>query len=259
MRFRPCIDLHNGVVKQIVGGTLQNGQEPETNFVSSRSPAWYAQLYRRDNLTGGHIIRLGKGNDMAAREALAAWPGGMQLGGGIDAENAAEWIAAGASHVIVTSCLFRDGALDHAQLERLVAAVGRERLVFDLSCRRRQGEYYIVTDRWQTFTKEIIDASLLGFLADYCAEFLVHAVDMEGLCAGVEVELVEKLGEITPVPTTYAGGIYSWQDLRCIAREGRGRLDFTVGSSLDIFGGKGFSYRQLAAGEFGQASRHNRE
>ncbi len=255
MRFRPCIDLHNGVVKQIVGSSLKDGEEPETNFISSHSPAWYARLYKEDNLTGGHIIRLGSGNDAAAKEALAAWPGGMQLGGGIHAGNAAQWITAGAAQVIVTSCLFSEGKLDYQQLEKLVAAVGKEHLVFDLSCRKRQGEYYIVTNRWQTFTSEIIRADFLHFLADYCAEFLVHAVDVEGQCRGVEEELVEKLGEITPLPTTYAGGIYSWRDLSCIAEKGGGRLDFTVGSGLDIFGGSNFCYRQLAAGQFDDSCR----
>ncbi len=250
MKFRPCIDLHNGKVKQIVGGTLQQGGQPQTNFISSRSAAWFARLYKKDGLSGGHIIRLGAGNDIAAREALAAWPGGMQLGGGVNAENAADWIAAGASHVIVTSCLFSEGRLDLAQVKALVAAVGRERLVFDLSCRKKGGKYYVVTDRWQTFTKESIDADFLEFLAGYCAEFLIHAVDMEGLCLGVDSELVERLGTITPIPATYAGGIYTPDDLVCLRDKGRGRLDFTVGSSLDIFGGDGFSYQQLAAGKF---------
>ncbi len=251
MKFRPCIDLHNGKVKQIVGSSLKEGVRPETNFVSSHSPAWFAELYKKDGLTGGHIIRLGAGNDAAAKEALAAWPGGMQLGGGINAANAARWIAAGASHVIVTSCLFSDGRLDLEQVEALVDAVGRERLVFDLSCRRKGDEYYIVTDRWQRFTKEIISVDFLDFLADYCAEFLVHAVDVEGQCLGVEKELVARLGAITPIPTTYAGGIYAEEDLHCIYQQGQGRLDFTVGSSLDIFGGDGFSYQQLAVGNFG--------
>ncbi len=250
MKFRPCIDLHNGEVKQIVGSSLKEGGRPKTNFVSSHSPAWFAELYKKDGLSGGHIIRLGAGNDAAAKEALAAWPGGMQLGGGINAANAAQWIAAGASHVIVTSCLFSGGKLDLEQVEALVAAVGRERLVFDLSCRKKGGEYYIVTDRWQRFTKETVSADFLHFLAEYCAEFLVHAVDVEGQCLGVEKELVALLGEIATIPTTYAGGIYREEDLRCIYQQGRGRLDFTVGSSLDIFGGNGFSYRQLAAGKF---------
>lgn len=249
MKFRPCIDLHDGVVKQIVGATLDSTENAlTTNFVASHSPAWFAELYRKDRLTGGHIIKLGPGNDGAAKEALAAWPEGMQLGGGVNADNAASWIAAGASHVIVTSALFRDGAIDLEQLHRLVAAVGRDRLVFDLSCRRRGEDYYIVTDRWQTFTKVVIDATLLHFLAEHCAEFLVHAVDVEGRCSGVEAALVEKLGAITPLPTTYAGGISSVEDIACIREKGRGLLDYTVGSSLDIFGGEGLAYRQLAAG-----------
>lgn len=248
MKFRPCIDLHNGVVKQIVGGTLKNeAVEPETNFIATQSPGWFAELYKKDNLTGGHIIKLGLGNDDAAREALSVWPGGMQIGGGINAENAASWIAAGASHVIVTSSLFQQGEIAQESLQQLVAAVGKERLVFDLSCRQRDGEYYIVTDRWQTFTKTVIDANLLEFLAEYCAEFLIHAVDVEGMCSGVEVALVEKLGEISPISTTYAGGIYTLEDIECIRAKGKGLLDYTVGSSLDIFGGQGLCYQQLVS------------
>jgi phosphoribosylformimino-5-aminoimidazole carboxamide ribotide isomerase len=239
MRFRPCIDLHDGVVKQIVGGTL-NDTDPaalHTNFVAEQSPAWFVDLYRSDNLTGGHIIKLGAGNDAAAASALAAWPGGMQLGGGIDVDNAALWLKRGASHVIVTSAVFRQGKIDWPRLKQLEQAVGRRRLVLDLSCRRRDNDYYIVTDRWQKFTSETISPANLEALAAFCDEFLIHAADVEGRCAGIEEELVEKLGRWSPLPTTYAGGIRNFDDLRLIEDAGGGRLDATIGSALDIFGG----------------------
>jgi phosphoribosylformimino-5-aminoimidazole carboxamide ribotide isomerase len=248
MRFRPCIDLHNGRVKQIVGGTLSDapGQGPRTNFETDRPAEWFAELYRRDNLTGGHIIQLGPGNEAAARAALAAWPGGLQIGGGITLDNAAQWLEAGAQAVIVTSWIFHHGTLDQARLSALTQRIGRERLVLDLSCRRRDNTYFIVTDRWQTFTQEQIRPSLLDRLATQCAEFLIHAVDVEGLCRGIETELVQILGQWEGVPVTYAGGIHNLADLETIDRLGRGRIDFTVGSALDIFGGGGLVYADLA-------------
>ncbi|MGW8193568.1 MAG: phosphoribosylformimino-5-aminoimidazole carboxamide ribotide isomerase [Desulforhopalus sp.] len=249
MLFRPCIDLHGGVVKQIVGSTLSDS-EPEavkTNFSSEKSPAWFAKLYRLDNLTGGHVIKLGPGNDRAAESALAAWPGGMQVGGGIDAENAASWLDKGASHVIVTSFVFRDGRIDMERLSRMVAAVGRKRLVLDLSCRRKQGQHYIVTDRWQKFTEVMISREVLDNLSGFCDEFLVHAADVEGKCGGVDVELIEKLASWTPIPTTYAGGVRHLADLQLIREAGNGKLDVTVGSALDIFGGSTLSYQETVA------------
>lgn len=247
MRFRPCIDLHNGQVKQIVGGTLVDGQQPETNFQAEKPAAWFAELYRRDNLPGGHIIQLGPGNARAAEAALAAWPGGLQIGGGVNGENAAAWIDAGASAVIVTSWVFYDGRIDAGRLAQLVATVGRERLVLDLSCRRKGGDYYIVTDRWQTFTREKVTPGLLDSLAGDAHEFLIHAVDVEGRCSGIERPLVELLGGWGRIPVTYAGGIHSRADIRLIAELGQGRLDFTVGSALDIFGGSQLVYQELAA------------
>lgn len=246
MNFRPCIDLHDGVVKQIVGATLNDEDQKalQTNFVASRPSSWYAELYRKDSLVGGHIIKLGGGNDAAASEALAAWPQGMQLGGGVNAENAAGWLAKGASHVIVTSYVFHNGILDLDRLRALVAEVGAERLVLDLSCRKKEGQYYIVTDRWQKFTELVITARMLEELSGYCAEFLIHAADVEGLCRGIETELVELLGGWQGIPITYAGGIGSYEDLQLIRDKGQGRLDFTVGSALDIFGGSQMSYRQ---------------
>lgn len=246
--FRPCIDLHDGRVKQIVGGTLRDDQEGlRTNFVAEQSAAWFAARYRDDNLTGGHVIKLGPGNEEAAREALAAWPGGLQIGGGINGENAREWIDAGASHVIVTSWVFRDGKIDHERIATLVRSLGRERLVLDLSCRRRDGRYWVVTDRWQKFTDCEVDAESLMALAESCDEFLIHAADVEGLCAGIDLELVEKLASWSPIPCTYAGGAKSMDDLKTVSRIGRERIHLTIGSALDIFGGSGVKYADAVA------------
>jgi phosphoribosylformimino-5-aminoimidazole carboxamide ribotide isomerase len=246
--FRPCIDLHEGKVKQIVGGTLgdQSGGL-RTNFISDRSAAWYAGLYRRDGLKGGHIIMLGPGNEEEARSALAAYPGGLQVGGGIDAGNARAWLDAGASHVIVTSWLFRDGRLDEERLARMVNAIGRPRLVLDLSCRRRGDEYFVVTNRWQTFTELAVRRDTLAALAASCSEFLIHAVEVEGLCRGIDAELVARLAEWSPLPTTYAGGAHSLSDLEEVTRLGRGRVDLTIGSALDIFGGDSVRYDEVVA------------
>jgi phosphoribosylformimino-5-aminoimidazole carboxamide ribotide isomerase len=241
--FRPCIDLHEGKVKQIVGGTLtEDDADLRTNFVAERPARWYAELYRRDSLKGGHIIMLGPGNQAAALDALAAYPGGMQVGGGVNAENAAGYLEAGASHVIVTSWVFREGQLDGGRLDALVRNVGKERLVLDLSCRKRGGNYFVVTDRWQKFTSLQISAPVLESLASQCAEFLVHAVDVEGLCQGIDEELVALLARAAPIPTTYAGGARSMEDLELVSVSGQGRVDLTIGSALDIFGGSGVRY-----------------
>lgn len=246
MKFRPCIDLHNGKVKQIVGSTLDddNPLALTTNFTAEKPSSWFAELYRADGLTGGHVIKLGPGNDEAAREALAAWPGGLQVGGGITAENAVQWLDWGASHVIVTSYVFTDGRVDRERLARLVRAVGRQRLVLDLSCRRRGNDYVIVTDRWQKFTDVLVCAAVLEDLARSCDEFLIHAADVEGKCSGIESELVRRLAQWSPLPATYAGGVRDLADLRLISDLGQGRLDVTVGSALDIFGGTTLGYRE---------------
>jgi len=246
--FRPCIDLHEGKVKQIVGGSL-TGQPSDlrTNFVSERPSRWFAELYRRDGLSGGHVIMLGPGNDAAAREALAAWPGGLQVGGGIKLENAADWLIAGASHVIVTSWIFRDGHLDWNRLRALVAAIGKSRLVLDLSCRKKGADYFVVTDHWQKFTNLKIEAGTLGRLGQWCDEFLVHAADVEGLCRGIDLDLVGQLGRWSPVPATYAGGANSLRDLEDVARAGGGRINLTIGSALDIFGGSLVRYDDVVA------------
>jgi phosphoribosylformimino-5-aminoimidazole carboxamide ribotide isomerase len=222
--FRPCIDLHEGKVKQIVGGTLSDsGAGLRTNFVSERSAAWFAELYRRDGLKGGHVIMLGPGNESAAREALAAYPGGLHVGGGVNADNARAWLEAGASHVIVTSWVFREGRVDWDRMRQLAHVIGRSRLVLDLSCRKRDGQYFVVTDRWQKFTSEVVCAELLSRLAAYCDEFLVHAADVEGLCRGIDRELVEKLAAWSPLPCTYAGGANSIRDLEEVTRLSGGR------------------------------------
>jgi phosphoribosylformimino-5-aminoimidazole carboxamide ribotide isomerase len=246
--FRPCIDLHEGKVKQIVGGTL--GAEPgglRTNFVSERPAAWYAELYKRDRLKGGHIILLGPGNEAEARGALGAYPGGLQVGGGVNLENARAWLEAGASHVIVTSWVFRPGGVDWERLGQLVAAIGRERLVLDLSCRRRGHDYFVVTDHWQRFTEWAIGPENLTKLGAWCAEFLVHAVEVEGLCRGIDAELVTRLGQWSPIPATYAGGASSLADLETVTRLGQGRIDLAIGSALDIFGGAGVRYAEAVA------------
>lgn len=246
MRFRPCIDLHNGKVKQIVGSSLIDGEEPQTNFVAEQEPAWFAELYRRDGLTGGHVIKLGPNNDLAARAALVAYPSGLQIGGGITAENASEWLDAGASHVIVTSYVFREGQVDWDRLEKLAEVTGRDRLVLDLSCRMRDGVYYIVTDRWQKFTDVVVNAETMRKLAAYSCEFLVHAVDVEGKQQGIDEELIRLLAADSPVPVTYAGGVHCLDDLARIKTAGLGRIDVTVGSALDIFGGS-LAYDELVA------------
>ncbi|MFW6145697.1 MAG: phosphoribosylformimino-5-aminoimidazole carboxamide ribotide isomerase [Planctomycetota bacterium] len=247
MRFRPCIDLRGGRVVQIVGGSLRDDDGAAvTNFQTARPPADYARLYRADDLRGGHVIALGPGNETAARAALAAWPGGMQYGGGVTADNAAAWLDAGASHVIVTSYVFRDGRIDTGRLDGLVAAVGAERLVLDLSCRRREGAFRVVTDRWQTFTDVAVNAATLDPLADRCAEFLVHGVDVEGRRLGIDADLVALLADASPRPVTYAGGATSIEDLDRVNALGRGRVDLTIGSALDIFGGD-IPYREVVA------------
>jgi phosphoribosylformimino-5-aminoimidazole carboxamide ribotide isomerase len=245
--FRPCIDLHEGKVKQIVGGSLGDPGNLRTNFVSDQPAAWYAGLYRTDGLQGGHVIMLGPGNEEPARDALAAYPGGLQVGGGITAENAGAWLDAGASHVIVTSWIFREEQLALDRLEQLVERVGKDRLVLDLSCRKRAGEYWVMTNRWRTFTDLPVTRATFEELAQYCAEFLVHAVDVEGLCRGVDLDLVERLAHGSPLPATYAGGARSMADLIAVTHTGRGRVDLTIGSALDIFGGSGVRYADAVA------------
>ena len=246
MKFRPCIDIHNGKVKQIVGGSLRDeGNQAITNFSSEQDADFYAKMYKKDGLKGGHIILLNskqseyyEATKAQALRALSAYPNGLQIGGGITAENAKEYIDAGASHVIVTSYVFEDGEVNWTNLDKLVNAVGKNHIVLDLSCRKKDGNYYIVTNRWQTFTNVKINKEILEKFAKYCDEFLVHGVDVEGKSSGVELELVKLLSDWNGIPITYAGGIGSMEDLEMFRETSGGMLDFTIGSALDLFGGK---------------------
>lgn len=254
MEFRPCIDIHNGKVKQIVGGSLRDaGNRAKENFVSEQDSGFFAHLYKEAGIRGGHIILLNakdsefyEATKEQAMLALREYPGGLQVGGGITAENANEFLRAGASHVIVTSYVFRDGKIHYDNLNRLCEAVGKERLVLDLSCRRSGEDYYIVTERWQKFTDERITTALLDELCGYCDEFLVHAVDVEGKSAGLEEPLVKLLGDWGRIPITYAGGVGSFRDLERLKVLGKNRLHVTIGSALDLFGGP-LSYEQVIA------------
>lgn len=238
-RFRPCIDLHQGQVKQIVGGTLSNdGESPDTNFISGQSADFFASKYREDDLTGAHVIQLGPGNRKAAIAALNAWPDGLQLGGGVTAVNAASWIEAGAAKVIVTSWLFDERQrFDLERLKTLSKIVGPEKLVIDLSCRRSEGEWWVAINRWQTRTDMRIIPETLKLFEPYCSELLIHAADVEGLRAGMDEDLIRFLGGESPLPVTYAGGAKQFQDLELVNNLSQGRVDLTIGSALDLFGG----------------------
>ena len=252
VRFRPCIDIHNGKVKQIVGGSLRDeGDRARENFVSSQDAAFYAKLYKKDGLEGGHIILLNPASSPYYQEtrrqalcALGAAPGSFQVGGGINGENAGDFLEAGASHVIVTSYVFSDGRIQYEHLETLRKKVGKERLVLDLSCRERDGKFYIVTDRWQKFTEVLLNSKTMDQLSGWCSEFLVHAADVEGQSRGVQRRVASLLGEWGKLPVTYAGGVGSYEDLALLRKLGRGRVDVTVGSALDLFGGP-LSYRKI--------------
>ena len=256
MQFRPCIDIHNGKVKQIVGSSLKDlNNEAVENFVSEQGAADFAKLYKSDGIRGGHIILLNAVDSeyfaatrQQAIEALRAYPGGLQIGGGITAENASSYIEEGASHVIVTSYVFKDGKINYENLDKLVATVGKEHVVLDLSCRyvddtmcakigTKCPGYYIVTDRWQKYTSERVTLELLDELSQYCDEFLIHAVDVEGKQNGVETELVKLLGNWGKCPVTYAGGVHTFDDLETMKALGKDNLNVTIGSALDLFGG----------------------
>lgn len=241
--FRPCIDLHQGSVKQIVGGSL-NDAGAQTNFVSEYDAAYYASLYRKHNLTGGHVIALGPGNQSEVEKALAAWPNGLQFGGGVTLENASRYLELGASHIIVTSALFKEGEFSFAILEAFKKEVGVDRLVLDLSCRRKDNSWFIATNRWQTVTNTEVNADSLQELSNHCAEFLIHAADVEGLQAGIDEELVALMGQSAKVPVTYAGGARNLSDLKRVAELSDERVDLTIGSALDIFGGNGVTLQE---------------
>jgi phosphoribosylformimino-5-aminoimidazole carboxamide ribotide isomerase len=245
MKFRPCIDIHSGKVKQIVGGTLcDDSKGLVENFVSDKDSTYFADMFKKDGLTGGHVIMLGQGNEEAALGALKAYPDGLQIGGGINADNAAHYIEQGASHVIITSYVFKDGAINFENLEKVVSAIGKERLVLDLSCRKKDDKYFVVTDRWQKFTNFQVNEQTISELEKYCSEFLIHAVDVEGKCSGIEKELVKNLGQWVSIPTTYAGGARSFEDIDDIKSLGNDKIDLTIGSALDIFGGQ-LSYKEV--------------
>ena len=242
-QFRPWIDLHEGKVKQIVGGSLNNSGA-ETNFISQHSADHYAKLYKQHNLKGGHVISLGANNKQQALAALSAYPDGLQYGGGVTTENAGEFLDAGASHLIVTSYLFEDGQFSWSRLNAIKSAVGAKRLVLDLSCRKTNNGWMIATDRWQTVTNTAINQQTLSQLEEHCAEFLIHAADVEGLQAGIDQDLVKLLGQICTVPCTYAGGARSIVDLDLVQSLSNGRVDLTIGSALDIFGGSGVTLEE---------------
>lgn len=245
MKFRPCIDIHNGKVKQIVGGSLTDvGDQAAENYVSEKDAGFYADMYKRSGLTGGHIILLNPPGsqyyeaDVAqAKLALDAYPKGLMIGGGIRAENAGRFLDMGASHVIATSFVFQDGEIHFENLKALKESVGKEHLVLDLSCRFQNGKYYIVTDRWQKFTNVTVCKETLDMLSEYCDEYLIHAVDVEGKASGIERRVAEILGSWNGLPITYAGGVSSFDDLDILKEAGNGRIDVTIGSALDIFGG----------------------
>lgn len=252
MKFRPCIDIHNGCVKQIVGGSLRDDDDrADNNFVSAQNAAYYAKMYKEDGYSGGHIIILNPQSSEyyekdieQAKSALTEYPGAMQIGGGINADNAERFLDMGASHVIVTSYVFRDGMIDYDRLKKISKVTGSERLVLDLSCRRVGNKYFVVTDRWQKITNEEFSIELIDKLKQYCDEMLVHAVDVEGKSSGVENDVIKILGDVNDIPVTYAGGIHNIEDLVTIKNLGNGKVDFTIGSALDIFGGK-IKYSEL--------------
>jgi phosphoribosylformimino-5-aminoimidazole carboxamide ribotide isomerase len=245
MKFRPCIDIHSGRVKQIVGGTLSDDSKGLVeNFVSDKPSSYFAEMFMRDGLTGGHVIMLGQGNEEAALGALKAYPGGLQIGGGITPDNAKHYIELGASHVIITSYVFNNGTINFENLNKVVEIIGKDRLVLDLSCRKKDDKYFVVTDRWQKFTNFEVNADTISELEKYCSEFLIHAVDVEGKCSGIEKELVKNLGQWVSIPTTYAGGARSFADIDDIASLGNDKIDLTIGSALDIFGGQ-LSYKAV--------------
>ena len=257
MEFRPCIDIHNGKVKQIVGGSLKDqGNQAKENFVSEQNGAFFAKMYRESGVKGGHIILLYpvgseyyEADCKQAVSALTEYPGGLQVGGGITDENASFFLEHGASHVIVTSFVFKDGKINYENLKKIAEAVGKERLVLDLSCRKKKDKYgeekyYVVTDRWQKFTDTQLSLVVLQELAEYCDEFLIHAVDVEGKARGVERDLVRILSSFDAKTITYAGGIGNFSDLDELKKIGKNRINATIGSALDLFGGT-MSYEEV--------------
>ena len=235
-------------MKQIIGGSLTDeGNQAKQNFEAVEDAQYFAKLYKKDSLLGGHVILLNppsseyyEATKAQAVDALRAFPFGLQIGGGITAENAREYLAAGASHVIVTSYVFRGGEIQWEHMKLLMDTVGKERIVIDLSCRKKEDGYYIVTDRWQKFTNVKLSTQILEEISAYCDEFLIHGVDVEGKAAGIDDELAGILAEYSRAGTnkvTYAGGIGSIEDIEQFRKLTGGKVDFTVGSALDLFGG----------------------
>ncbi|GLS26821.1 phosphoribosylformimino-5-aminoimidazole carboxamide ribotide isomerase [Marinibactrum halimedae] len=252
--FRPCIDLHNGKVKQIVGGSLtDNGAT--TNFVSHHDAAYYAEVYRANQLKGGHVIALGPGNETEALNALRAWPNNLQYGGGVNDQNAELYLKAGASHVIVTSYLFENEQFSWDRLNTIQSITGREHLILDLSCRRTHDGWHIATNRWQTVTSLPVNGETLSELSEHCDEFLIHSADVEGLQQGIDHDLVQLLGEFATIPVTYAGGARSLDDLQSVSQLSDGKVDLTIGSALDIFGGKGITLAECVEWNNNQKKR----
>ncbi|KAG5292874.1 5-proFAR isomerase [Histoplasma ohiense] len=246
-RFRPCIDLHAGQVKQIVGGTLSSQPgELKTNYISSHPAGYFAKLYKENGLTGGHVVMLGGGNEEAAREALAAWPGGLQVAGGINDKNARYWIEAGAEKVVITSYLFPEGRFSLDRLQTILSALGNDKskLVLDLSCRKKGDSWFVAMNKWQTITEMEMTQETIEMLEPYCSEFLIHAADVEGLQQGIDDALVSKLGEWCTIPVTYAGGGRNLGDLDRVKSGSGGKVDLTIGSALDIFGGSGVTFAE---------------
>jgi len=148
----------------------------------------------------------------------------------------------------VTSFCFDGAKFSEAKLAEMVAAVGAERLVLDLSCRAAEGGgWSVAKDRWRTITDLAVTPETLDRLAGQCAEFLVHAADVEGQCGGVDRELVQMLGSWAGAPVTYAGGARSLENLREVDGLSDGKVDLTIGSALDLFGGDGVSYADCVA------------
>ncbi|KAG0146857.1 hypothetical protein CROQUDRAFT_656846 [Cronartium quercuum f. sp. fusiforme G11] len=245
--FRPCIDLHNGQVKQIVGGSLDlnDPDKLQTNFSSNQPVEYYTGLYQGHNLTGTHLIKLGPSNDETALRALNSWRGQIQLGGGVDLSNAEKWLDAGADKIIVTSFLFPGCKFSEERLRQIVELVGKEKLVIDLSCKKRDSSWFVASNQWRDLTDTEVNEETLRDLSNSCAEFLIHAADHEGLCKGIDTDLVKCLGKWSRVPVTYAGGANSVTDLDLVKRLSDSKVDLTFGSALDIFGGTKVKFEDL--------------
>ncbi len=252
--FRPCIDIHDGKVKQIVGGSLRSSGA-QTNFISDQDATYYADLYCQQNLTGGHIISLGPNNEQQVLCALNAYPKGLQYGGGVTPENAEKFLSAGASHIIVTSFLFDGGEFSWSRLDAIKSAVGADKLVLDLSCRKTTNGWMIATNRWQTITHTPVNQETISELENHCAEFLVHAADVEGLQKGIDQDLVSLLGNSCTIPCTYAGGATTLDDLELVDSLSNGHVDLTIGSALDIFGGSGVTLADCIQWNINQQTR----